>query len=237
MRTQPLDYRTDHRPFGAAATVVAHLAVAGCWWLSQMNVRTADEPAESIQWIDIPAAKKVLVKPTAPPPRIVVLAKPAARRMTVVTAAPAEPAREAPPETGAPAPPAAPAGTAARSAADIMRQARRDIGKIDKDLKNEFPERGIKAPPDSPQIRLEKGIELANELAPPKWYEKAKIKEMIDPGGYGRRRYRIVTAWGVKCWTYDSPRAPNGGDPFNPKREPKVTNCPEHEEPAKAQKW
>ena len=54
----------------------------------------------------------------------------------------------------------APAPAAVRSAGQILEQARRDIGKIDKALRKEnLPT--ITAPPDSPQIRLRKGVELA----------------------------------------------------------------------------
>ena len=118
-----------------------------------------------------------------------------------------------------------------------MQQARRDIGGISKDLKKEFPQRGIRAPIDTAQKRLVKGIALAHELAPPKWYEKAKVTELIDPGGQGRRRYRVMTAGGPMCWTVDAQHTPNGRDLGKPQGAPKMTNCPPDEEPAKAQEW
>ncbi|UUZ47878.1 hypothetical protein LP420_33120 [Massilia sp. B-10] len=52
-----------------------------------------------------------------------------------------------------------PPQTATRSAAEMMEQAKRDIGKFDKELRKEFATRGISKPPDSPQLRLAQGIE------------------------------------------------------------------------------
>lgn len=118
-----------------------------------------------------------------------------------------------------------------------MQQARRDIGTISRELKKEFPVRGIRAPIDTAQKRLVRGMELAYELAPPKWYEKAKITELIDPGGQGRRRYRVITPNGPRCWTVDAPHTPNGRDQAKPQGPPKMTNCDPDEEPAKAQDW
>ena len=105
MRTEPFDYHTNHRLFGAAATVVAHLVVVICWWLFQVQIRTADEPAESIQWIDIPAARKVPVKPAAPRTALALPTQPVTGRATVATTPSrpvAGPAQEAAPVTNEP---------------------------------------------------------------------------------------------------------------------------------------
>jgi hypothetical protein len=229
MPAQPTDFPPQQRLFGVAATIAVHLLLVGGWLLArEARVDNEGGPAAAIQWIDV---KPPTARAGTPPPAVAVARKePVARRATVVPAAPAVEA-----VVGAPAPEAA--APQARSIDDIMLQARRDLGKIDKDLKKEFPERGIRAPIDSAQKRLAKGIELANELAPRKWYEPAKVSEVIDPSGEGRRRYRVITAGGTYCMTYDGPNTPNGRDQGVPARAPKMTNCPPHEEPAKAQAW
>jgi hypothetical protein len=221
----------QRRLAGLAAALALHLALWYGWRLSHQHMKVDAADAERIEWVTI--------KPPRPVKSIAVAAKPVVR-----TPSPRQRHAPAPaPHVQAPAEEprvvASPAADAPpqRSAADMMAQARKDLGKIDKELQKEFPGPRIKAPPDSPQIRLEKGIELANELAPPKWYEPAKIKEIIDPGGTGKKRYRVITSSGTTCWTYDSNRSPDAIDKLMNGSRPKVTNCPEHEQPATTQKW
>ncbi len=80
--------------------------------------------------------------------------------------------------------------------------------------------------------RFEKGIERAGELAPPRPGEAPKIEEIIDPGGYGRRRYRVTSAMGTYCITYESNHAPDGIDSMANGIKPKITTCPPNEQPA-----
>ncbi len=91
----------------------------------------------------------------------------------------------------------------------------------------------------SPQMdawkRFEKGIERAGELAPPRPGEAPKIEEIIDPGGYGRRRYRVISATGTYCITYESNHAPDGLDSMANGIKPKITTCPKDEQPATRQ--
>lgn len=91
----------------------------------------------------------------------------------------------------------------------------------------------------SPQMdawkRFEKGIERAGELAPPRPGEAPKIEEIIDPGGYGRRRYRVISATGTYCITYESNHAPDGLDTMANGIKPKITTCPKDEQPATRQ--
>jgi hypothetical protein len=231
MPAQPTDFQPQHRLYGVAATIAVHLLLIGGWLLTrQASVDGTGAPAEAIQWVDVkpPEARAARAPQAVAPAR----KEPVARR---VIAAPAAPQVQA--VVSAPAPePAAPT-PAARSVDDMLQQARRDLGKIDKDLKKEFPQRGIRAPIDTAQKRLVKGIELANELAPRKWYEPTKITEVIDPSGEGRRRYRVITAGGTYCMTYDGVGTPNGRDHGTQPSTPKMTNCPPDEEPAKAQAW
>jgi hypothetical protein len=133
--------------------------------------------------------------------------------------------------------PPAPAAPPQRTAAEMLEQARRDIGKFDKELRKEFAKRGISAPTSTPQQRLAQGIEEAYDAVPPKWYESAKIKEIIDPGQYGRKRYKITTAFGTYCMTYESPNSPTAQLDIGKRVDPKMTNCPVHEQSATEQKW
>lgn len=227
MPAQPTDLQPRHRLPGVAATIAVHLLLIAGWLLArQAGVDNEGAPAAAIQWIDVKPPKVRAVK--APEAVAAKRKEPVEPRATVAPAAPVVEAVVSAPEAAAPA---------ARSVADMMQQARRDLGKIDKDLKKEFPQRGIRAPIDTAQKRLVKGIELASELAPPKWNEAPKITEMIDPSGQGRRRYRVITAGGTYCLTYDGVGTPNGRDHGTQPSAPKMTNCPPDEEPAKAQAW
>jgi len=80
--------------------------------------------------------------------------------------------------------------------------------------------------------RFEKGVERAGELAPPRPGEAPKIEEIIDPGGYGRRRYRVISATGTYCITYESNHAPDGIDSLANGIKPKITTCPKDDQPA-----
>jgi hypothetical protein len=115
-----------------------------------------------------------------------------------------------------------------------MEQAKRDIRGIDKALRKENRPY-IAAPLDSPQIRLRKGMELANELAPNRLWEAPKVEELVNNTGDGARRSRVITGGGTYCVTE---RATNTSiDMIEKHGKLRLTNCPEHEEPAKQQAW
>jgi hypothetical protein len=83
---------------------------------------------------------------------------------------------------------------------DILQQARRDVGKIDRELRVTYPERAPIPGPDSKQMRLERGINAAHNAVPPKWYEGARIVELSTPDGENKTRtYKIVTALLTYC--------------------------------------
>lgn len=231
MSFQPPFLRPRRRLTGLAVTLALHLLVVYFWSRPhEPRLESDSTDPQRIQWVTVPAPRPVKAKPVAarePAPApvsrtaapVVTHTPPAA--VTEPDAAP-QPVVEAPP---------------APRVEDMMRQARKDLGRIDKELQKEFPGARIKAPPDSPQIRLVKGIEHAAEMAPPKWYEANKVQEIIDPGGYGRRRYRVITANGTYCITVESNHAPDGIDTMKNGIKPKLTTCPEHETPSNPQKW
>jgi hypothetical protein len=123
------------------------------------------------------------------------------------------------------------------SADSILQQAKRDLGALDKEVRKEFALRGLRAKIDTPEMRLQRGMQAAHDAVPPKWYEGARIKEVIDPGQYGRKRYRVVTGSGTYCVTVDSHSSPTAQLDAGKRVEPRMTNCPPHEEGATTQEW
>jgi len=118
-----------------------------------------------------------------------------------------------------------------------LQQAKRDRGKIDRDLRRAYPAARIEAPASTRQTRLEQGFADAADAAPNRWFEAPKISAIQDPGGVGRRRYRVVTAGGTYCVTYESNNAPDGRDSMKDGIKPKITTCPQHEQAATSQAW
>jgi hypothetical protein len=105
-----------------------------------------------------------------------------------------------------PAAPDAPAETPPAptlpNAADIMAQARRDIGQIDRELRQEYPQRAA-APPESKLARLARGIEAAHDAVPPKWYEGARTVELSQPNSL-THVFKVSTALLTYCITIDA---------------------------------
>jgi hypothetical protein len=128
-------------------------------------------------------------------------------------------------------PPEAPPSTS------VLDQAKLDIGAIDRELQKESKNGKIRAKPVTAQMRLVRGMQRAHDMAPNKWYEAPKVTEIIDPGGYGRRRYRVVGARGEYCITIESNHAPDGIDSMQHGIKPKLTNCDSDEQAATKQDW
>ena len=101
----------------------------------------------------------------------------------------------------APATPEAITVIPAPSAADILAQAKRDVGKIDKDLRKEFPQRGGEKFEDTGYKRMQQGFAEAYAAVPPKWYEASKIEEIGANETKGSRTYKITSALGTLCVT------------------------------------
>ncbi|PKB24012.1 hypothetical protein [Janthinobacterium sp. 64] len=101
----------------------------------------------------------------------------------------------------APAAPEAITVTPAPSAADILAQAKRDVGKIDRELRKEFPQRGGEKFEDTGYKRMQQGFAEAYAAVPPKWYEASKIEEIGANEAKGSRTYKITSALGSLCVT------------------------------------
>ena len=169
----------------------------------------------AISWLrhTLPAPPKPLPLPSI---------KPAAARVQRLPSLPilAPVSRPLPATTGeqAPAPTAPEAITLVPppSAADILAQAKRDVGKIDRELRKEFPQRGEQKLDDTGFKRMQQGFAEAYAAVPPKWYEASKIEEVGANAAKGSRTYKITSALGTLCVTT---RAGKQGETM-------IGNCP-----------
>ncbi|BDT60789.1 hypothetical protein MasN3_42830 [Massilia varians] len=184
---------SDRRLAGILATVLVHTALVLGWQVAR-TLPPPETEAESplMQWIELP--------PLAPEPA------PAPARPDVSPQlqrqAAGRPARSAPavalsaPSAPAEAPTAivedAEEAPARPNAANILENARRSVGSIDRALRKENKPL-IVAPPDSPELRMRRGMEQAHALAPPRLWEAPKVEELVNNTGDGARRTRVIS--------------------------------------------
>ncbi len=226
----------NDRLAGIGVTLAVHLALILAWQMAGKLPLTAQEGSdEAMQWLTLPALPP-RAEPAAPEPVKEVLPAPAAAPARagrsipgpVSPVSPASPVEEVP--TAADEQPAAPPG-----AAEILANARRSVGEIDRALRKENKPL-IVLPPDSPQIRMANKFRETAALAPNKWYEAPKIVELVNDGGDGARRFRVLTALGIYCVTERSPAT--SIDMIEKHGKQRITNCGhEHEQPANPQEW
>lgn len=217
---------------GIGVSLAVHLLLVALWQASR-PLATVDEAPREMEWMRVRIVPEVVVDISPPLP------VPAPRRRQATTGVPQAATRAETPAPS-PAPQAGPVEqipTPPAPAADLLARAKASVGGIDRTLRQENPQRGIQAPIVTPAMKLERGIARAAELAPNRWYEAPKTEEILDPGGYGRRRYRVTTALGTYCLTYESNHAPDGRDSMRDGIPPKKTNCDGDEQPATIQKW
>jgi len=230
--------RPDRRLAALGATALVHaLLVLG--WMAPHRPPPAqpDGPRMGMQWVrlapppqvapqvppvDDPLPRLPAPSRSAPPLHSPRLAPPVASPAPPFSAAPAAPVAAAAP---APVPPAASA---------ILERARRDVGAIDRALRKENKPL-IVAPPDSPQLRLQRGIEHAAEMAPNAWYQAPKMAELVNQTGDGARRERIITGNGTYCSTERAPTT--NVEMIEMHGKIRITTCPEHEAPPQRQAW
>ena len=241
----------ERRTTGLALALLVHVALLVAWQMSRPvhMAGSGPEPARMrIQWIRLPPPAVPAPKPKPVPKPAQAARSPARATAPGAPAAPqpASPSAPAAAPTAEPAPaspvPAAPrpAGPqpitpqAAPTAADILKGARRDIGKIDRDLRKENNPY-IVLPPDSPQLRMRRGMETAHDLAPPRIWEAPKIEALVNDTGDGARRERVITGNGTYCIT---DRGVNTSiDMIEKHGKQRITSCPQHEQPATRQEW
>jgi hypothetical protein len=173
----------------------------------------AEQPGPAMLWLKL--GPPVLAARAAPPMVV------AQRRVQRLRKAPAEPARAVPPPAVKEMPLVAEAAPVASRTATILSIAKRDLGKIDRDLRDEFKQPRLSASVETALQRLARGIEQAHDAAPNKWYQAARIEDITPPGDDARKIYRITTALGSYCVRYPDKNKPgfdhgqaNLGDPL-----------------------
>ena len=196
----PLPRRTA----GLLLIVLLHAGLA--YVIVQSRPRLASDEnlqqGPAISWL-----RHTLPAPPKPLPLPLPSIKPAAARVprlpSLPILAPVSRPLPAASVTQAPAPatPEAITVTPAPSAADILAQAKRDVGKIDRDLRKEFPQRGGEKFDDTGYKRMQQGFAEAYAAVPPKWYEASKIEEVGANAARGSRTYKITSALGTLCVT------------------------------------
>jgi len=219
----------DTRSAGLAATLLVHALLILAWQMARtLQAPVAGDDAAML-WLRVPA----------PVPRIVVV--PPVQPEAAPTRKPGTPLRRVPAAQGetpvqipvpAPVPdaPPTPLEPATPSAAAIMDSARRSIGDIDRALRKER-QPTIVLPPDSPQLRLRRGIEHAREMAPPRLWEAPRVVELVNNTGDGARRTRVITGKRTYCLTDRAPTTNVEMIEMHGKQ--RFTTCPKDEEPAR----
>jgi hypothetical protein len=220
----------DRRPVGLAVTIAVHALLLLGWQLTRrLPVAAPPDPVRTtIQWIRLPAP------PARPQPRREDARPeparvPAPARPSAITLLPPPAVPAAPPAATALAAPASspPSSAGAANAAAMLERARRDAGAVDRALRKEnYPY--IVAPPDSPQIRLRKGIAAAGQMEP-------GMDELVNNTGDGARRTRVVAGGQTYCMTERSPAT--SIDMIEKHGKWRQTNCPAHESTANGQAW
>lgn len=223
----------DSRLTSLVVTLLIHAALVAAWQQARKLRLPVQGEADFVQWVrvqpHVPEAALVGTAPERPrapaaPGPIASSARPEPAREAVAAAAPAEPVTSQ-----------AAADPAAGNARQMIEQAMRDAGAMDRAVRKDSKPT-IVAPPDSPQIRMANKFREAAALAPNKWYEAPKIVELVNDGGDGARRFRVLTALGIYCITERSPAT--SIDMIEKHGKQRITNCGhEHEQPANPQEW
>lgn len=242
----------ERRFAGLALTMLVHAVLLLGWQMSRHAPApdSGPEPARTrIQWIRLPAppAPAAAPQPKPKPEQAAQAPARAAPLVTHPTAAPRPPSAAAdlpaitvvpatPPAPAAAAQPPTPASPAAGTptTAEILERAKRDIGKIDRAVRKENNPY-IVLPPDSPQLRMRRGMEAAHDAVPPKLWEAPVVDELVNDTGDGARRARVRTGNVTYCVT-DRPLN-TSIDMIEKHGKQRITSCPQHEQAAKKQEW
>jgi hypothetical protein len=201
--TPSLSLPSSHRSPSLLLIAVLHLGLLYALLKSQAQpereLDTSSGPA--ITWLRAtpPAPSRPVVKTvvkTQVKPVNKAIDKPLAGHQSIPAAiAPSEPqANVAAPAEETPVP-------ATSRAADILAQARRDISKIDKDLRKEFPLRDGMKFEDTGFKRMQQDFADAYAAVPPKWHEASRVEEISADLIKGVRIYKITSALGTLCIT------------------------------------
>lgn len=226
----------DSRLAGIAAAMLLHLTLV-VTWQAALRIQTPFQAEPSYtQWLRLP--DRISSPREEHNDGEVVLSRPpptadADNRITIETPAPPASTNDgleasASSSTNDDAP-------AANPVYDMIAQAKGEAGAVDRALRKESKPY-IVAPPDSPQLRMSEKFREAAALAPNRLWEAPKVVELVNDGGDGARRTRVLTAAGIYCITERSPAT--SIDMIERHGKQRITNCGhEHEQPANAQQW
>lgn len=228
-----LPMTSDRRLAGILATVLVHAALVLGWQVARTLPPEAEAESPLMQWIALPPLAPEPT-PEAPPDAARQPQRQAAGRPARSAPVVAAPAPSAPAEAPAAIVEDAPEAPARPNAASILENARRSVAGIDRALRKESKPLII-APPDSPELRMRKGMEQAHALAPPRLWEAPKVEELVNNTGDGARRTRVISGRRTYCITERS--AATNVEMIEMHRKIRLTNCPAPEEPAKRQEW
>ncbi len=227
----------DPRSAGLAATLLVHALLILAWQMARTLPAPVVGDDAAMLWLRVPApvpAPRIVVVPPVQPEAAPTPKPGMPLRPVPVPAAQAETSVQTPVPAAVPDAPPTPVESAIPSTAAIMDSARRSIGDIDRALRKER-QPTIVLPPDSPQLRLRRGIEHAREMAPPRLWEAPRVVELVNNTGDGARRTRVITGNGTYCLT---DRAPTTDvEMFEKHGKQRITTCPKDEEPARQQEW
>lgn len=243
---RPLFQLPKSRLAGVAATLLAHAALIAAWQHARRVALPDQGEPGFVQWVRVPPRLPEALAPDKVHdragremhlPRVNVAPGGATQAGSAFALAPVAviPAA-ATGQDDAQSLPATPGpDLTAGSARRMIEQALLDAGAADRALRKESKPT-IVAPPDSPQIRMVAKIREAAALAPNRWYQAPKVVELVNDGGDGARRFRVLTALGIYCVTERSPAT--SIDMIEKHGKQRITNCGhEHEQPANPQQW
>lgn len=190
--------------FALAVALLLHVALLSIV-LRHPPPAPPDIAARAMLWLKLAPPVPVPVPRPAPAPPAPTRHSPGAA--PVLPPVPVVPLARAPapPSIAPPEPQAAPADAppAHLTLEQILSNARRDVGKIDQQVRKERSATfSAGAGAVSVQQRLEKGFDEAHQAAPNKWYQAAKIEDITPPGDDQRKIYRITGAAGTFCVRY-----------------------------------
>jgi hypothetical protein len=188
-----LSFAGDARParsvFALALALLLHAALLNSVFRQPKQTTADTSPGKTMLWLKIaPPLRKPAPAPDRPTPK-------------AHKAAPAAAPTQAPRAAPAIAVQSAQTPPAHVSAEEIMRIAKQDLGKIDRELRMDGKE-SFSAFGDTTQRRLEQAFEAAHAAAPNKWYQAAKVEDITPPGDDARKIYKITTALGTYCVRY-----------------------------------
>jgi hypothetical protein len=205
---------SERRYIGVVATMLAHTAMMVIWLATRQAPLPDGVQPHYVQWVHLPERvpyARAPGKPADDQPRVPVANGTGAqaripRHPRLEWAAPRSAPIEEPgaarlsPSTASGLDTAPLGEDPSVTSHDILDQAKRAVGAIDRALRKEN-HAYIVAPLDSPQIRMRRKIEEAAALAPRRFWEAPKIEEVVNDSGDGTRRTRVTTGGRTYCIT------------------------------------